>query len=133
MQQRLDAVAPSRTVAPVLWARGTRHGPSLSSALETVLEAYLTTRRARFPRHGLDHPAGPLFVDVRGPGLSVDQLKYLIERFYIRATLLGHASLETTRRYLDATAEELRQVVRSRHPGRMALREHLRGSPAEQP
>ena len=138
----------------------------IEGALETVLEVYLATRRARFPRHDLDHPATPLFVDVRGRGLSVDQVKYLIERLYIRAglrarvpagalvhalrhtfatsaleagadvvelqTLLGHASLDTTRRYLDATAEGLRQVVRG-HPGQMALREHLRGSRTEQP
>jgi hypothetical protein len=32
-------------------------------------------------------------------------------------TLLGHASLDTTRRYLDATAERLREVVRG-HPGK---------------
>ncbi len=124
------------------------------------------TRRARFPHHDLDHLATRLFVDVRGRGLSVDQVKYLIERLYIRAglrarvpagalvhalrhtfatsaleagadvvelqTLLGHASLDTTRRYLDATAEGLRQVVRG-HPGQVALPEHLRGSRAEQP
>ncbi len=42
-------------------------------------------------------------------------------------TLLGHASLDTTRRYLDATAEGLREVVRG-HPGQVALRDHLRGS-----
>ncbi|HEV2070098.1 MAG TPA: hypothetical protein VGR26_09920 [Acidimicrobiales bacterium] len=45
----------------------------IEAALETVLEAYLATRHARFPRHDLDHPATPLFVDVRGRGLSVDR------------------------------------------------------------
>ncbi|MDP9019204.1 MAG: tyrosine-type recombinase/integrase [Actinomycetota bacterium] len=138
----------------------------IEGALEKVLEVYLVTRRARFPHHDLDHLATRLFVDVRGRGLSVDQVKYLIERLYIRAglrarvpagalvhalrhtfatsaleagadvvelqTLLGHASLDTTRRYLDATAEGLRQVVRG-HPGQVALPEHLRGSRAEQP
>ncbi|HEV2811488.1 MAG TPA: tyrosine-type recombinase/integrase [Acidimicrobiales bacterium] len=59
----------------------------IEGALEKVLEAYLATRQARFPRHDLDHPATPLFVDVRGRGLSVHQVKYLIERLYIRAGL----------------------------------------------
>jgi site-specific recombinase XerD len=36
--------------------------------------------------------------------------------------LLGHASLETTRRYLSATAQGLREVIRS-HPGQAALRD----------
>ncbi len=133
----------------------------IEGGLEEVLEAYLATRRARFEHHELDHPATPLFVDVRGRGLSVDQVKYLIEPLYVRAglrsrvpagalvhalrhtfatsaleagadvvelqTLLGHASLDTTRRYLDTTAEGLREVVRG-HPGQVALRDHLRGS-----
>ena len=40
-----------------------------------VMEAYPVTRRARFPRHDLDPPGTPLFVDVRGRALSVDQVK----------------------------------------------------------
>jgi site-specific recombinase XerD len=39
--------------------------------------------------------------------------------------LLGHASLETTRRYLSATAQGLRHVIEA-HPGQMALRHTLR-------
>jgi site-specific recombinase XerD len=42
-------------------------------------------------------------------------------------TLLGHASLDTTRRYLDATAGGLQEVVQG-HPGQAALRDHLRRS-----
>jgi integrase/recombinase XerD len=38
--------------------------------------------------------------------------------------LLGHASLETTRRYLSATAQGLRHVIQS-HPGQAALRQSL--------
>jgi integrase/recombinase XerD len=40
-------------------------------------------------------------------------------------TLLVHASLDTTWRYLDVTADGLREVVRG-HPGLVALRDHLR-------
>ncbi|MCC6436644.1 MAG: tyrosine-type recombinase/integrase [Acidimicrobiales bacterium] len=39
--------------------------------------------------------------------------------------LLGHASLETTRRYLDATAAQLRHAVAS-HPAQAALRQFTR-------
>ena len=38
--------------------------------------------------------------------------------------LLGHASLDTTRRYLEATANELRDAVRA-HPSHLALQHHL--------
>ncbi len=42
-------------------------------------------------------------------------------------TLVCHASLDTTRRYLDATAEGLREVgARAPRPG--GASEHLRGS-----
>lgn len=40
--------------------------------------------------------------------------------------LLGHASLETTRRYLSATAAGLRHVI-SNHPGQAALRQAAEG------
>jgi site-specific recombinase XerD len=48
----------------------------IEGGLEEVLEAYLAARRAHFEHHDLDHPATSLFVDVRGRGLSVDQVKY---------------------------------------------------------
>jgi site-specific recombinase XerD len=38
--------------------------------------------------------------------------------------LLGHASLDTTRRYLEATANELRDAVKA-HPSQLALRRFL--------
>ena len=138
----------------------------VEASLDEVLDSYLVTRGRRFPHHDLDHPATALFVDVRGRRLSADQVKYLVERLYVRAglrarvprgalvhalrhtfatsslqagadvvelqTLLGHASLDTTRRYLDATAEGLREVVRG-HPGQVALREHLRAVDSSPP
>lgn len=38
--------------------------------------------------------------------------------------LLGHASLDTTKRYLEATANELRDSLKA-HPGHLALQRHV--------
>jgi integrase/recombinase XerD len=123
--------------------------------LDQVITAYQRERALLFPRHDLDQPGTPLFVDrPRGRRMSVDQLRYLVERLYVRAgiraqvpagalvhalrhtfataaleagadvvelqELLGHASLETTRRYLSATAQGLRHVIQA-HPNQAAL------------
>jgi integrase/recombinase XerD len=130
----------------------------IDPVLDRVLTAYQKERASRFPAHDLDHPATPLFVDVRGRRLSVDQVRYLVDRLYVRAgiraqvpsgalvhalrhtfataaleagadvvelqELLGHASLETTRRYLSATGQGLRHVIQA-HPSQAALRDTL--------
>ena len=130
----------------------------IAASLDAVLVSYLDERAARFPGHDLDHPATPLFVDVRGRRMTVDQIRYLVEKLYVRAgiraqvpagalvhalrhtfataaleagadvvelqELLGHASLETTRRYLSATAQGLRHVIAA-HPSQAALRDAL--------
>jgi integrase/recombinase XerC len=146
--RRLEVVGKGRKMRPV----------PLDAGLDGVLAAYLAERVRRFPRHDLDHPATPLFVDTRGRRMTVDQIRYLVARLYTRAgiraqvpagalvhalrhtfataaleagadvvelqELLGHASLETTRRYLSATAQGLRHVIAA-HPGRAALRDAL--------
>ncbi|MBV9661136.1 MAG: tyrosine-type recombinase/integrase [Acidimicrobiales bacterium] len=128
----------------------------VDDTLGGVLDVYLKERARRFPRHDLDHPSTALFVDARGQRMTVDQIRYLIEKLYVRAgvraqvpagalvhalrhtfatsaleagadvvelqELLGHASLETTRRYLSATGQGLREVIRA-HPGGAALRQ----------
>ena len=130
----------------------------IDATLDLVLTGYQRERADRFPKHDLDHPGTPLFVDVVGRRMSVDQIRYLVEKLYVRAgiraqvpagalvhalrhtfatsaleagadvvelqELLGHASLETTRRYLSATAQGLRHVIQS-HPSQAALRQSL--------
>lgn len=72
--------------------------------------------RARIPAGAMVHALRHTFAtDALQAGADVVELQ----------ALLGHASLDTTRRYLDATAEGLRQVITG-HPGQIALRDHLR-------
>ena len=157
----LDGSPGARQLVVVGKRRKPRSIP-VHDPLEVALARYLQTRAARYPRHDLDRPSTPLFVDARGRRLSADQIKYIIERLYVRAgirsrvppgalvhalrhtfaisarqagagvvelqALLGHASLETTRRYLDTAADGLREVTGS-HPGQVALHEHLGAQP----
>lgn len=147
----------------VIGRTGTPRSVPVEAALEEALGVYLTTRATRFPVQDLHDPETPLFVDVRGDRLSAHQMRYLIERLYVRADLrdvvprgalvhalrhtfavsaaragadlvglqavLGHASPQTTRRYLDHAVVDLRHVVGS-HPGQAALEEHLRNRDA---
>lgn len=146
--RRIEVVGKGNKARPV----------PIDEPLEAVLASYLEERSGRFPEEDVPHPRSPLFVDVRGRRMSVDQVRYLVERLYIRAgiraqvpagalvhalrhtfatsaleagadvvelqELLGHASLETTRRYLSATAQGLRHVIRA-HPSQAALRDAL--------
>jgi site-specific recombinase XerD len=139
----------------VLGKGGKARPVPIDPALERVLAAYQAERAARFADHDLDHPGTALFVDSNGRRLSVHQVRYLVERLYVRAglraqvpagalvhalrhtfatsaleagadvvelqELLGHASLETTRRYLSATGAGLRHVIQG-HPSQVALR-----------
>ena len=150
----LDGEPGARRLEVIGKGRKARAVP-IDAALEIVLTRYLDERARRLPGEDLDHPSTPLFVDVRGRRLSVDQIRYLVERLYVRAgiranvpagalvhalrhtfataaleagadvvelqELLGHASLETTRRYLSATAQGLRHVIQA-HPSQAALR-----------
>jgi site-specific recombinase XerD len=151
----IDGEAGARRIE-VIGKGGKARPVPIDPSLDTVIEHYMDERETRFGRAGFDHPSTPLFVDVRGRRLSVDQVRYLIERIYVRAglrahvpagalvhalrhtfataaleagadvvelqELLGHASLETTRRYLSATAQGLRHVIRA-HPSQAALRQ----------
>ncbi|MHB1930082.1 MAG: tyrosine-type recombinase/integrase, partial [Acidimicrobiales bacterium] len=139
----LDGEPGARRLEVIGKGRKARAVP-IDASLEAVFDRYLEERAGRLPDGDLDHPSTPLFVDVRGRRLTVDQIRYLIERLYVRAgirahvpagalvhalrhtfataaleagadvvelqELLGHASLETTRRYLSATAQGLRHV-----------------------
>ncbi len=156
--RRLEVVGKGNRARPI----------PVGAALERLIADYQAERVERFPDHDLGHPAVPLFVDVRGARLSVNQVRYLVERLYVRAglraqvpagalvhalrhtfatsaleagadvvelqELLGHASLETTRRYLSATGQGLRHVVDG-HPGQEALRSVITAHdvPAELP
>jgi site-specific recombinase XerD len=72
--------------------------------------------RARIPAGAMVHALRHSFAtDALQAGADIVELQ----------ALLGHASLDTTRRYLDATAEGLRDVIKG-HPSQIALREHLR-------
>jgi site-specific recombinase XerD len=74
--------------------------------------------RARVPAGALVHALRHTFAtSALEAGADVVELQ----------TLLVHASLDTTWRYLDVTADGLREVVRG-HPGLVALRDHLRES-----
>lgn len=79
--------APARRHLRVLGKARRARAVPVHEPLESALGTYLASRPERFPDHDLDHPFTALFVDSRGRRLSADQVKYLIERLYVRAGL----------------------------------------------
>jgi integrase len=112
---------------PTLVLTCERHGardPRLVSHEYPDKEAFEWFAASAISIHGYPETKRPGAVDVLPDGgAALEAGADVVEL----QTLLGHASLDTTRRYLDATAEGLREVVRG-HPGQVALRDHLRGS-----
>lgn len=72
--------------------------------------------RSRIPEGALVHALRHTFATT-----ALDNGVHVVEL----QELLGHASLDTTRRYLDATAAQLRHAVAS-HPAQAALRQFAR-------
>ncbi len=97
-------------------------GQGLAAHQISYLVERLYTRagiRARVPKGAMVHALRHTFAtDALQAGADIVELQ----------ALLGHASLDTTRRYLDATAEGLRDVIKG-HPSQIALRHHLRTDP----
>ncbi|WP_432497847.1 tyrosine-type recombinase/integrase [Kineococcus gypseus] len=60
----------------------------VEAALAQLIEAYLRTRRARFPTTRAPGLNAPLFVDTAGTALTRDQLQYLVASCY-RAAGIG--------------------------------------------
>jgi integrase/recombinase XerC len=70
---------------------------------------------ARIPAEAMVHALRHSFAtDALQAGADIVELQ----------ALHGHASLDTTRRYLDASTEGLRDIIKG-HPSQVALREHL--------
>ncbi len=115
-RRRFPRRNPAAKGAPLFVGRG-------GEAITRGDVQYTIARLYRRAGLGAQKPAGALVHALRH-GFATQALETGADVVEVQE-LLGHTDLKTTRRYLQATADQLRDVVRA-HPAQIALREFTR-------